>query len=152
MNTPNNSDAIIALAVSIREQANTYILNALSRHGVGDILPAHGVVLHALFKAGPLKMNELAERIKRKKNTVTGLISTLESRGYCRREPDPQDARSQIVLLTEKGEAMRRVQEEISVDLLRLVWGDVGEDEKAACVQTLEKVLRNLQQNETNTI
>ena len=150
MNTPNNSGAIIALAASIREQTNTYILNALSRHGVGDILPAHGAVLHALFESGPLKMNELAERIKRKKNTVTGLISTLESRGYCRREADPQDARSQIVLLTEKGEAMRRIQEEISVDLLRVVWGDVGEAEKAACTQTLQKVLRNLQKNESN--
>ena len=150
MNTPGSSDAIIALAALIREQANTYIVNALSSHGVDDLLPAHGAVLHALFEAGPLKMNELAERIKRKKNTVTGLISTLESRGYCRRETDPHDARAQVVLLTEKGESMRRIQHAISVDLLRLVWGDVGEAEKAACVKTLEKVLRNLQQNESN--
>ena len=80
-----------------------------------------GAVLHALFEAGPLKMNELAERIKRKKNTVTGLIGTLESRGYCRRETDPHDARAQVVLLTEKGESMRRIQHAISVDLLRLL-------------------------------
>ncbi|WP_342752455.1 MarR family transcriptional regulator [Desulfobulbus oralis] len=42
-------------------------------------------------------MNRLAERIDRKKNTVTGLISTLEERGYCRRAPDPDDARAQLV-------------------------------------------------------
>ena len=140
-------DAIIALASAIREQANTFILNALAGRGITDVLPAHGAVLNALFKESPLQMNRLAERIDRKRNTVTGLISTLEERGYCRRAPDPDDARAQLVFLTEKGAAMRRIQEKISTKLLRKVWGSMSAAEQAACVRSLEAVLRNLQQD-----
>ncbi len=144
----HNTDSIIALAAAIREQANALILSSLAERGIDDILPAHGSVLNALFKQSPLHMSVLAERIGRKKNTVTGLIATLEDRGYCRREPDPQDARAQLVLLTEKGETMRRVQEEVSGELLRKAWSGMGDQEKAACIQSLESILRNLQQDE----
>lgn len=138
--------SIIALAAAIREQANAFILNSLAERGVADILPAHGAVLSALFKESPLQMNALAERIGRKKNTVTGLITTLEERGYCYRESDPDDARAQLIFLTEKGEAMRRIQDEVSAELLRKAWGTMDKQEQAVCVQGLETVLRNLQQ------
>lgn len=139
--------AIIALVAAIREQANAFILSSLTERGIADILPAHGTVLNTLFRKSPLQMNELAESIGRKKNTVTGLITTLEERGYCRREPDPKDARAQLIFLTEKGEAMRQVQGEVSAELLRKVWSKVDEQEQDACVQSLETILRNLQQD-----
>ncbi len=139
--------SIIALSAAIRELANAFILDSLTERGIADILPAHGAVLNALFKESPLQMNALAESIGRKKNTVTGLITTLEERGYCRREPDPNDARAQLIFLTEKGEAMRQVQGEVSAELLRKAWGDTGEQEQAACVRGLEKILQNLQQD-----
>lgn len=147
MNKQYSTHSIIALSAAIREQANAFILGALAARGVVDILPAHGSVLNALFKESPLHMNKLAESIGRKKNTVTGLITTLEERGYCRREPDPDDARAQLVFLTEKGEAMRRIQAEVSAELLRKAWGNTDEQEQAACVRGLEAVLRNLQQD-----
>ncbi len=139
--------SIIALCAAVREQANAFILNTLAERGIADILPAHGAVLNALFKKSPLQMNELAENIGRKKNTVTGLIATLEERGYCRREPAPKDARAQLIFLTEKGEAMRRIQDEVSSELLRKAWGTMGEQEQTACVRGLETILRNLQQD-----
>lgn len=147
MKTQNNTGAIIALAAAIREQANTLILRSLSERGITDILPAHGAVLHALFKQSPMQMNELAEHIGRKKNTVTGLITTLEDRGYCRREPDPQDARAQLVFLTEKGEAMRQVQDEVSVELLQKIWTDIDTRKQKMCIQCLETILYNLTHN-----
>ena len=149
MEKKHTPDAVIALAAAIRERANAVILDALAERGVADILPAHGAVLHALFTRGPMQMNELAERIGRKKNTVTGLIQTLEDRGYCRREPDPRDARAQLVLLTEKGEAIRRVQDEVSGELLQKAWGGMPGREREACIRSLETILRNLSQDET---
>lgn len=102
-----STDAVIALAAAVREQANAFLLRALAERGVTDLLPAHGAVLHALFRQGPLSMSALAEAIDRRKNTVTGLIKTLEERGYCRREPDPADARVQRIVLTARGEGLR---------------------------------------------
>lgn len=149
MKKQNNPGSVIALAAAVREQANALITKSLSERGIDDILPAHGSVLNALFKRSPLKMNELAEIIGRKKNTVTGLITTLEDRGYCRREPDPQDARAQLVSLTEKGEAMRRVQDDVSAELLRKAWDGMNEQEQTTCIQSLEKILHNLTQDES---
>lgn len=143
-----NSGSIIALASSIREQANEFIIEALAGRGVTDVLPAHGMVLNALFQRGPLQMSALAKAIGRKKNTVTSLINTLAERGYCRREQDPQDARAQFVALTDKGEALRAVQDEISAELLELVWRNIDESEMEACVTTLKSILHNLKAQE----
>ena len=140
-----NTDSIFALIADIREEANAFILASLAKKGIEDLLPAHGAVLNALFQKSPMPMHELAERIGRKKNTVTGLINTLEDRGYCRREHDPGDARVQLILLTDKGEAMRRVQQDVSGELLRKAWGEMEEKEKKACVQSLQKILQNLE-------
>lgn len=144
MDTKHDTDAIIALAAAIREQANALLLNALSKRGILDLLPAHGAVLHALFQQSPLPMGTLAEVIGRKKNTVTGLINTLEERGYCRREPAPQDARVQLIALTAKGEKVRAIQAEISKELLQRAWGGFNEQEKNSCIHSLRKVLANL--------
>lgn len=145
MKTKYTTRSLIALIAVIREQANAFILSSLFDRGITDLLPAHGIVLNALFKKSPMQMSELAEAIGRKKNTVTGLIKTLEERGYCSREPDPLDARAQRVLLTEKGEAMRREQEEISNELLSRVWEGICTEEQEACLQVLRTVLGNLQ-------
>lgn len=147
MNASPNLNAVIALAAAVREQANACITSALARRGITDLLPAHGAVLHALFSRNPLQMRALAEAIGRKKNTVTSLVNTLEERGYCRREPDPGDARVQLVFLTPKGESMREVQDAISEALLRRAWAGVDEAEKHICTRTLERVLGNLKRD-----
>lgn len=144
MNEHYDTHAVIALIASIREQANLFLVRALSERGITDLLPAHGAVLNALFQRSPVQMNELAEAIGRKKNTVTGLIKTLEERGYCRREPDPQDARAQLVALTDKGETVRAEQAAISENLLKRVWEGVGEPERQSCIDVLRTILRNL--------
>lgn len=141
----NNTASLFALAASIRERANTRITSALAERGVTDILPAHGSVLHALFQRSPIPMGVLAEVISRKKNTVTSLVNTLEERGYCRREASSRDARVQFVRLTDKGEATRPLQAEISTALLEKAWGSIEEDEKNACIRTLQRILDNLQ-------
>ena len=137
-------DAIIALASAVREQGNAFVQAALERQGTCDLLPAHGAVLHALFAESPLRMQELARRTGRRKNTVTGLIDTLEAHGYCRRESVAHDGRGQCVALTARGQSMRQVQAEISQALLAAAWSGVPVAERRACVATLERVLANL--------
>ncbi|MDL2209395.1 MarR family transcriptional regulator [Desulfovibrio sp. OttesenSCG-928-O18] len=149
MKTNGTHNAIIALASAVREQANALILNLLAKRGVTDILPAHGAVLSVLFRESPQQMSALAKAIGRKKNTVTSLVGTLEERGYCRRTVDPRDARAQLVALTDRGEALRAVQAEVSGELLRRVWAGVSEQEKDTCVTVLQMVLQNLERDIT---
>jgi len=147
MKTEPGTESVIALAAAIREEANALILRLLAARGITDILPAHGAVLHALFRRGPLQMGALAEIIGRKKNTVTGLINTLEERGYCRREPDPLDARAQIIALTEKGEAVRGIQDEISAEVLSTTWRGMPGSEQRAAMRSLATILNNLKED-----
>ena len=74
-----STDAVIALAAAVREQANAFLLRALAERGVTDLLPAHGAVLHALFRQGPLSMGALAEAIDRrilKELRMNGLVNS----------------------------------------------------------------------------
>ena len=152
MKTEPGTESIISLAAAIREEANTLILRLLAARGITDILPAHGAVLHALFRQSPIQMGALAAMIGRKKNTVTGLINTLEERGYCRREPDPLDARAQKIALTDKGEALRGIQDEISAELLRSAWRGIPVSEQRAAMRSLTSILNNLKQDKRNLI
>ena len=137
-------DDIIDLLSRIRERANQYICDELARRGITDLLPAHGAVLHSLFEESPQPMSTLARRIGRKKNTVTGLVDTLQARGYCRRRPSPQDARVQLVSLSDRGEALRHVQADISTALHRRLWQGIPPADQAACMAVLDSLLRNL--------
>ena len=75
MNEHYDTHAVIALIASIREQANLFLVRALSERGITDLLPAHGAVLNALFQRSPVQMNELAE-----------LTAHYYERGYDRNE------------------------------------------------------------------
>lgn len=140
----SHPDAIVYLVSTVREYANAYIAAGLAERGVTDILPAHGSVLYALFTRSPMQMSELATLIHRKKNTVTGLISTLERNGYCRREADPKDARAQLVYITEKTEALAPLMEEVSQKMRDAIWRGFSEQEKEACAESLERIIANL--------
>lgn len=144
MNENYGTDALVALAASLRELANEFIVKSLVERGVKDILPAHGSVFAALFRKNPMHMSELASDIGRKKNTVTSLINTLEERGYCMRMPDPGDARAQLVHLTRRGKALRGVMEDISADLQDKLWEGVDEEDRQACVRVLRAVIGNM--------
>lgn len=140
------STALFALASAVRGQANAHITEVLARHGITDILPAHGAVLHCLAQESPLQMSELAKRIDRKKNTITSVVRTLEERGYCKREICPNDARAQRVSLTEKGKKLVTIQENISPTILEKAWKGIPEEERNTCIQILAKVLHNLEE------
>lgn len=103
---------------------NALFVEALQRRGVTDIRPSFGAVLVPLFRAGDLRLGELAERGGLSKQTVTGLVQRMEALGYLERRPDPEDGRATRVSLTEKGlqmkEAVRSSVEEVEAEIAAL--------------------------------
>jgi DNA-binding MarR family transcriptional regulator len=66
--------------------------------------PASALVLSILADAeAPLPPNQIAERLIISRATVTGLIDSLERRGYVLRHAHPSDRRMLLVELTESG-------------------------------------------------
>jgi DNA-binding MarR family transcriptional regulator len=69
-----------------------------------DLTPTSGLALSILAdSAGPLPPNAIADRLIMSRATVTGLVDSLERRGYARRLPHPSDRRMLLVEITEKG-------------------------------------------------
>jgi len=64
---------------------------------------AGGLVLGVLRDGGQLSPSELGERLIVTRATVTGLLDSLERRGFVRRSANPADRRSLLVEITPAG-------------------------------------------------
>ena len=69
-----------------------------------DLTPSSGLVLGILADAqSPLPPHQIAERLIISRATVTGLLDSLERRGYVRRLPHSSDRRMLLIELTDAG-------------------------------------------------
>jgi DNA-binding MarR family transcriptional regulator len=69
-----------------------------------DLTPSSGLVLGILADAeSPLPPKQIAERLITSRATVTGLLDSLEKRGYVRRSPHSTDRRMLLIELTDAG-------------------------------------------------
>jgi MarR family transcriptional regulator, organic hydroperoxide resistance regulator len=87
------------------------VCKALRGH-VGELLaevglhPGQEMVLTELWEQDGLRGGELAERLGVEPPTVTKMLRRLESCGLLERRPDPRDARSFRVYLTDEGRSL----------------------------------------------
>jgi len=68
-----------------------------------NVSAAGGLVLGILRDRGPMSPSELGERLIVTRATVTGVVDSLERRGFVRRSPNPADRRSLLVEITPSG-------------------------------------------------
>jgi DNA-binding MarR family transcriptional regulator len=68
-----------------------------------NVSAAGGLVLGLLRDNGPMSPSELGERLIVTRATVTGVLDSLERRGFVRRSPNPADRRSLLVEITPAG-------------------------------------------------
>ena len=66
-----------------------------------SITEAHAI--SELAVAGPLTQNEIADRLRLQKSTVSRLVDQLVDERLVKRTPNPADGRSVLVALTAKG-------------------------------------------------
>lgn len=65
------------------------------------------LVLAALWDGGPLPVGALAARLQSDYGTITPLLKRMEKLDLVVRTRNPEDERSVIITLTEKGDALR---------------------------------------------
>lgn len=104
----------IHLNSKLHASAKDFLEQELSKAGHPDIEPCHGDLFACLFKEGSLPLTELAKRCGRSKSTVSVMVTHLERKGYLQKNKDPSNARSRIIQLTQKGEALEPVFDDIS--------------------------------------
>jgi DNA-binding MarR family transcriptional regulator len=81
---------------------------ALAEAGFDDLRPGDAKVFPFVPSEG-IQVRELALRAGVRKQTMAQSVDQLEASGYLQRRPNPQDGRSRLIFLTERGAAARPV-------------------------------------------
>ncbi|MEX2245238.1 MAG: MarR family transcriptional regulator [Dehalococcoidia bacterium] len=96
-------------------------------------------VLH--FAKGPIKPSLVATLLFQETQSITGILHRIESRGWVRRLPDPNDRRAVGLELTDKGRQITEEIVKISDELYDDMFGSVL---SAAEKRQVEAILRKV--------
>jgi len=100
------------------EAVRERILDRLHAAGFDDIDQAHFTVLQYPGPQGR-RPSEITAHARISKQAMNYLLNQLEERGYFERVADPEDARSKRIVLTRRGEAVRRTMRDAVTELER---------------------------------
>ena len=127
------------------------ILRATSRRGEAftatfDLTPARVAVISILHRNAdhPLTVGEIATGLHVSSTNISRRLDGLQKDGWIRREPNPADARSIYVRLTDEG---RRQADEIMPAIYRrlnVVWSCFDEKDKSEVLAYLNRFLDHL--------
>ena len=111
----------------------------LRARGYADIRRSHGAVF-ANIDDGGTRPSELAQRAGMTHPSMTELIAELEAKGYVTREPDANDGRSRVVVLTRRGTRHRRDARRIIAEMEREYRERLGRTQMECLRQALARV------------
>ena len=129
----------------IHELTQKWLRGELASAGLPGVAPSHGDVLALLFMKGEATMHELAAFAHRTKATTTVLVDKLEAMDFVRRAKSGDDARTKVVVLTKRGEALKEDFERISSKLVSMVYAPIGKTGGEKLERLLNKVLVSLE-------
>lgn len=90
-------------------------------------------------------MKEIADAIHRSKPTVTVLVNKLVELNLVKKKQASDDSRVVYVELTSQGKELRKVFEEVSVNLAQKVFKNLEPAEIKNMEASLKKILANLE-------
>jgi len=109
-----------------------------------DLTRSQWWVLNHLFRHDGIRQSELADILEIERPALGRLIDRLESSGWVRRQPDPEDRRAKQIFLTEDVapivSRMRRIASELRGDAT----DGLTSEEQTQLVDTLMKIKSNL--------
>lgn len=123
------------------------IAGHVDRAGVRDraLATAQLLVLSMLQSGERLSQAELAKTAKVEQPTMAQLLARMERDGLIRREPDPVDRRSGLVILTDAARERLPTGRQVLRDGNAEMTRDLSEEEVATLVGLLRRVLDNVQ-------
>ena len=107
------------------------------------LTPAQFGVLEALYNKGDLRICELIEKILTTSGNITVVIKNLEKDELVKRNPDPQDKRSCIISLTEKGKQVIGSILPDHIENIRNIFDTLTDEEKMT-LKTILKKFKNI--------
>ena len=102
-------------------------------------------LFHKEQQEEPVFQRDVEEEFQIRKPTATGILQQLEKKGLILRESVETDARLKRILPTEQAVGLRSMILENILQMNRRLTKDIPQEELNACMDTLLKMLKNLQ-------
>ena len=135
---------IIQIFNKIVTRSNSLLIKELEKNNIKGLVSSHCDVLIQLFLNNKLSMQDLSRKIHKKNNTMTVLVNKLISLGYVIKTQDEEDRRINFVTLTEKGQKLEYLFDEIANKMVARTYNNISDDEIDELLKTLSKIEKNI--------
>ena len=135
---------------SFKDQSAGYLMNHIARQfaillseGLKPlgIAPAQFPILIELWNKDGLSQQELVGRADLKQATIANTLARMERDGLITREPNPEDARSRLIMLTEHARALQSSSTEIAKAINQEALADLSADEQKLFLEMAQKII-----------
>lgn len=121
----------------------SYMINIFQSNGF-DITPEQFLVLDTLWDDGVQSQQEIADKLKKDKNSVTKLIDALEKKNLVKRTAFKQDRRQNLIHVTEAGNKIKDAVTEIAMESTNAIIKDIPHEELYTFIRVLTKMSDNM--------
>ncbi len=136
------------LISQIKQIQGRVFARLLTEAGIDEFNGAQGRILYVLWQEDNLPIVELAARTGLAKTTLTGMLDRMESLGHITRCYDSEDRRQIRIRLTKSARRLERKYRKVSDEMSRLFYKGFADKEILKLDSQLEKVLKNLEEEE----
>jgi MarR family transcriptional regulator, organic hydroperoxide resistance regulator len=125
-------------------EITSYVNNQLAAF---RLTSEQNLIMALLWEREGISQNEIATKLNKDKSGITRMLSTLEKKGYIRRDICPNDRRSVEVYLTEDGRKLGNDVIPINQNIIQLINKGMTNEEIVELRRLLLKVLDNVDQS-----
>ena len=127
-----------------------YIASMLRQQGV-PLTPEQFMLIDLLWNEGEMTQQQLANQLKKDKNSVTMLVDAIESKGLVVRRQNTLDRRSNTVVLTDKAMELKEMAKQKGISILDGMLEGISEEELHSFLNTLRLLNQNMTVLEEDT-
>ena len=124
-----------------------YLAAKLRKNDV-PLTPEQFMLIDLLWNQGEMTQQQLADQLQKDKNSVTKLVDAIERKGFVVRRPNPDDRRSNTLVLTEKAETLKPGAKQKGISILDKMLEGISEEELRSFLVTLRKLNNNMNVSE----
>lgn len=111
-----------------------------SEHMPNDMTPTRFAALAKLFECGTLSQNELGRLTAMDVATIKGVVDRLRARGLVESSRDPEDARRQLIQLTQRGREAVEATIPLAISVTQKTVAPLTAAERKTLLRLLQKV------------
>ena len=123
----------------IAREAGKFTVQAMKEEGIGT---AEFDFIHLVRHHPGITQTELAGMLHADKPAIARRTASLERKGYLRREPNPEDGRSQLLFATPQAEGLRNAKAETESAFYDYLMDGLSESDRETFLNLLDAVYR----------